>query len=289
MLETALKILVFGAVTSGIYALMALGITVVYGIGRVVNFAQGAFYMLGAYFTFISLQYLEIGLIPSALIGVIGVALLAMIIDRLLINPVRENEVVVWMLTLATALAIRQAIIITVGPRPYSLPHFLKGSTTLGSITLSSQRILIIIASAIVVALVWFILHHSNFGKALRAVAQNRDAAYLMGINVEKMYVASLGISGALAAIAGILISPLSNMLPDMGWTPLLYGITIVVIGGLGSVKGSLLAAILVGYASTVVSFLITPLLVTFIVLCIVFTLLVFRPEGLFGVEAEAE
>ena len=141
--------------------------------------------------------------------------------------------------------------------------------------------------SGLAIGSLWIFLRSARLGKALRAVALNRTGAHLVGIPVRMAHATVMAISAGLAAVAGIIISPINVLTPDMGLEPLLMSFTIVILGGIGSLRGSLVAALLVGYAGALVSFLWSPQLVTFMALVMVFGVLIFRPSGLFGLAVE--
>ena len=286
-METLLSILVYGLAQSGIYALMAVGVALVYGVGRVINFAHGAFYTLGAYGTYLYATHLGVGWWAAAALSAVSVGVLGALFDRWLIEPIREREIIVWILTFAAAFAVREGIVLTLGARPYSLPALWPGSATLAGQTIGLQRVLVVLGSAAALLGLWLFLFRTRTGSALRAVAQNRTGAYLIGVPVATMHSLVMGISAALAALAGVLIAPISVVTPDMGLEPLLMAFTIVIFGGIGSLKGSMVAALVVGYASSAVSFLWSPQLVTFAALALVFAVLIVRPTGLFGAAVE--
>jgi branched-chain amino acid transport system permease protein len=286
-LETFLTILVFGLATSGIYALMAVGVALIYGVGRVINFAHGAFYTLGAYLTYVYAVLLNLGWWAGAALAILTVALIAALFDRFLIEPIRSREIIVWIMTFAFAFAIREGIVLVFGARPYSIPAFVSGSVSLLGQTIAAQRLLVVAVSSAAIGLLWLFLYRTKTGRSLRAVAQNRTGAHLVGIPVRSAHTAVMAISAGLAALAGVVISPIIVVVPDMGLEPLLLAFTIVILGGIGSLKGSLIAALLVGYAGAVVSFLWSPGLVTFMALLVVFSVLIVRPTGLFGMAVE--
>jgi branched-chain amino acid transport system permease protein len=286
-METAIGILIFGLATSGIYALMAIGVTLIFGVGRVINFAHGAFYTLGAYFAYFLSAYLGWPLIGAVPMAMIGVALLAMVFDRVFISPVRDRLVIVWMMTFAAAFAVRETIILIVGAQPLSLPPMVSGSVSILGQAVGAQRLLVAGASGLSLLLLFAFLYATRIGKGLRAVALNAQGAHLVGIPVRYANATVMGISAALAALAGIMIAPISVISPDMGLDALMMAFTIVVLGGIGSLRGTLLAALLVGYASTAVAFLINPTLVSFAALAVVGVVLVVKPTGLFGLALE--
>jgi len=286
-MQTFLTILVFGLATSGIYALMAVGVALIYGVGRVINFAHGAFYTLGAYLAYFYATTVGMNWWIASVASVLTVALLAAVFDRLLIEPLREQEILVWIMTFAFAFAIRELIVLLFGARPYSIPAFAPGSVSVLGQAIAAQRLLVVAASGLAIGSLWVFLSSARLGKALRAVALNRTGAYLVGIPVRTAHASVMAISAGLAALAGIIISPINVLTPDMGLEPLLMSFTIVILGGIGSLRGSLVAAFLVGYAGALVSFLWSPQLVTFMALVMVFGVLIFRPSGLFGLAVE--
>jgi branched-chain amino acid transport system permease protein len=286
-METAIGILIYGLATSGIYALMAIGVTLIFGIGRVINFAHGAFYTLGAYFAYFFAAHLGWPMSVSVPLAMLGVALLAIAFDRVFIDPVRARLIIVWIMTFAAAFAVRESIILIVGAQPLSLRPMVSGGISILGQTVGVQRVLVAIVSGLSLLLLFAFLYATRFGKGLRAVALNTQGAHLVGIPVRHANAIVMGISAALAALAGIMISPISVISPDMGLDALMMAFTIVVIGGIGSLRGTLLAALLVGYASTAVAFLISPKLVSFAALAVVAIVLVVKPTGLFGLALE--
>ncbi|HTU01459.1 MAG TPA: branched-chain amino acid ABC transporter permease [Candidatus Sulfotelmatobacter sp.] len=286
-MRTLLTILVFGLASSGIYALMAVGVALIYGVGRIINFAHGAFYTLGAYFAYLYAVRLGVGWWIGAALAILTVAGIAVAFDRLLVEPIRHREIIVWIMTFAFAFAVRELIILTLGARPYSIPAFIPGSLTVLGQTIAAQRLLVVLASGLALAALWGFLYRTRSGKGLRAVALNPTGAHLVGIPVRRAHAAVMAISAGLAALAGIVISPIAVVTPDMGLEPLLMAFTIVILGGIGSLKGSLVAALIVGYAGALVSFLWAPELVTFMALMVVFSVILVRPTGLFGLSVE--
>ena len=286
-MQTFLTILVFGLATSGIYALMAVGVALIYGVGRVINFAHGAFYTLGAYLAYFYATALGMNWWVASVVAILSVASLAAVFDRLLVEPLREHEILVWIMTFAFAFAVRELIVLLFGARPYSIPAFAPGSISLLGQAIAAQRLLVVVVSGVAIGSLWVFLRSARLGKALRAVALNRTGAHLVGIPVQMAHATVMAISAGLAAVAGIIISPINVLTPDMGLEPLLMSFTIVILGGIGSLRGSLAAALLVGYAGALVSFLWSPQLVTFMALVMVFGVLVLRPSGLFGLAVE--
>lgn len=282
-----IQILVFGMATSGIYALMAVGVSLIFGVGRVINFAHGAFYAMGAYLAFFFAVYLGLGPWFGTILAVVATALFAAAFDRYFISPRRQDHILIWIMTFALAFAIREATILLAGTQPYSINTFVSGSMEILGQTIEAQRVLVVVVSSVTLIFLWLLLNNTQLGRGLRAVAQNEEAAALVGLRVKWIYALVMAMSAGFAALAGILIAPLSIITPDMGLEALLMAFTIVILGGIGSLKGTLLASLIVGYGSTIVSFLITPQLVTVLSLLVIFAVLVWRPSGLFGMAVE--
>lgn len=286
-MDTVFAILIYGMGTAGIYALMAIGVTLIFGVGRVINFAHGAFYTLGAYFAY---TYYETAGLPMALaipFAIASVAILAILFDRYFIDPLRDNLIIVWMMTFALAFAVREAIILVFQAKPYAIPPLIADSVTILGQTIAVQRLLIVILSVVCIGGLWLFLSRTRVGKGLQAVAQHKASAQLVGIPIRRANAIVMGISAALAALAGIIITPISVATPDMGLDALLMAFTVVIFGGIGSVKGTIIASLVIGYASTIISFLISPQLVTIGALVVVFSVVLFRPNGLFGLALE--
>lgn len=281
------SILIWGLATSGLYAMMAVGVTLIFGVSRIINFAHGAFFTLGAYFCFVFFSWCQLPIAVAILLALAATAVVAVAFDHWFIGPVRDRLVIVWMMTFAFAFAIREVLVLAFGARPYSLPPLIPGSATIFAQAISWQRLLIIAVSMLALGALWWFLNRSRVGKSLQAVAQNVQAAHLVGIPVRWANSIVMAISAALAALAGILVAPIGVISPDMGLDALLMAFTVVILGGIGSVKGTVAAALIVGYATSTVSFLISPQFVTFAALTVVFAVILVRPNGLFGLALE--
>lgn len=282
-----INIILFGLATSGIYALMSVGVSLIFGVGKVINFAHGAFYTLGAYFAYYFSIYLGFGIWVGSLCAIVTMATFATLFDAYFISPKRQDHILIWIMTFAVAFLLREGIILVAGRQPYSINSHALGSTIIHGQAIETQRILVVFVSAIALLGLWLLLYKTQLGRGLRAVAQNEEAAKLVGLRVKWAYALVMAISSGLAALAGILIAPLTVITPDMGLEVLLMAFTIVILGGIGSLKGTLIASLVIGYSSTLVSFLISPRLVSLMSLVIIFAVLVWRPSGLFGTTVE--
>jgi len=289
-------IILYGAISGAVYALLALGFTLIYGMTRVVNLAHGSFYMLGAYlfYVFGELILHEAHPFVALLFAVVSVGIVGGIVYRLTIHPVLGDEVAVMVVTIGLALIFQQLMLLIFGSQNVSVePLVEEVSVIVWGVSLSYPRILVFAVSLVLfVCLVIFIMK-MKIGKAMRAVSQDREAAMLMGINTERLYILTMVISSALAAVAGIFVaaSTIRVAATWMWFYPLALSFSIVVLGGLGSIKGSLIGAFVIGYAEQTVAIAVPEggAIITVVPFTIMVLLLLLRPKGLFGKRVEME
>lgn len=277
--------ILFGGLFQGsLYAMMAVGLALVWTTIGVFNFSHGVFMMLGAYFTW---QLVAWGLpayfaFPIAVLAmaVVGWALQASVVRPLIGRPNLVLAVVIT--TLAAGSLIENGVLELWGPRSKQIPPLVSGNITLGSIGVSLHQIAIILITPLILGALWFFLNRTRLGLALRAVAQNEDASRLVGLNVTLLYGLAFGIAAALAALAGIFLGGYRFMSPVMGADPLLKALIVVVFGGISSVSGPIFAAYAIGFFEAICSYYFglywTPAL---LFAALILTLMV-RPEGLF-------
>lgn len=280
-----LQLLVFGILLGGIYALAALGLTMIFGVMDVVNFAHGAFLVAGMYTawwvssTFGISPFLAI---PAAvaLLFVIGVALSILTIEPIIEAP-EENQFIV---TLGISFVILAAVEITFGPQPRSLNLQLGKYQLAGTFVPKAQFFALAIAVAAIAAS-WAFLYYTELGRALRATADNRDAAWYMGINVPRIDHLTFGLGAALAGLAGSAIVLFSPFDPFAGETYLVKAFVIVVLGGLGSFPGALLGGLIIGLVEVFGSYYLPGTFNEIVIFGIFVLLLYVKPTGLLGGE----
>jgi branched-chain amino acid transport system permease protein len=274
-----------------VYALLAIGFSLIFGVARIVNIAHTAFYMLAAYVFYTLLVKTGLGFLLSALLAVGGVTLFSVLCYRLVIEPVREHEAAVLIATIALALIFQELMLVTFGGHFLGIPSTLEGSVRFLGVSIPYQRLLILVVAAAVLALVWFVLYRTRFGLAIRATANDLEVANLMGMNVHRVAMATVALSVSLAAVAGVVVSPVFVVDPFMWLAPLVTMLAIVVLGGLGSLKGSLIGALIIGYVEAITVFAVPAgaYLKGAMALGIMVVVLLLRPEGLFGVAFEEE
>ena len=277
--------IVFSGLFQGsLYAIMAVGLALIWTTIGVFNFAHGASMMLGAYVTWSAVQYLGLPLPLGLPLGVVAAGLVGWGMQVLLIRPFigRDDIVlVVVIMTLSAASFLENGALDLWGPRPKQLPPLVEGTVNLPGLIVSAHQLAIIVISPFVLAGVWFLLHRTRFGLQLRAVAQNEEASQLVGLNLKALYGIAFALSAGLAALAGIFLGGFKFMSPVMGSDPLLKAMIVVIFGGVATISGPILAAFIIGFIEAACTYYFglywTPAL---LFLVLIATLMV-RPEGL--------
>ena len=284
-------ILITGLVNGGVYALLAMGFSLIFGVARIVNIAHTAFYMLAAYCFYVLLTKTGLGFLLSGLISITAVTLLSVVCYRLVIEPVREHDSAVLIATIALALVFQELMLFVFGGNYLGIPSTLEGAVVVLGVSIPYQRLLILVVAAVMLLAVWFVLYRTRLGLAIRATANDLEVANLMGMNVNRIAMATVAISVALASVAGVVVAPVYVVDPFMWLAPLVTMLAIVVLGGLGSLKGSLIGALIIGYVEAITVFAVPAgaYLKGAVALLIMVIVLLVRPEGLFGVVFEEE
>ena len=285
MIEDLLNFFILGSIQGSIYALLALGFSLVYGVGGILNQAHGAFYLITMYIFFWFYRNLAgFGLIVGMIVGLVLITIIGGLVYILLIRPLKESHVSVVIVTFAFAFFIEQVVKVLVDSLYHDMPTLIDGYIDIFGIKVYYHYILIIICSLGLLTLVILLINKSKIGKSIRAVAQDSEAAELMGINVDRVLAYTLMISAFLAGVAAILYVPVDIVAPHIGWGILINSFSIVVLGGLGSLSGSILGAFIISYANSFTNFVLRlPELSALIPVIIIVVMLVIRPRGLFG------
>ena len=285
-MELVWQTVVNGWVTSFSYAVLAVGLALIFGVARLANFAWGEFFMLGAYMVW--LLYTIGGLpFPVALLGAMGVVGgMGLITEVGIFRRLRGNIPATFMAAtgLIYILQVFVGQVWGVGrTKPVTPP--LMGSLEILGASVGWQRVMIIPAGIAMIGGLWLFLHRVKLGQALRATSQDAEAATLQGINPNRMALLAMGIASAMAGAAGALMSPIYSVTPYMGTRVILMVFIIVVFGGVGSIEGALLASIILGFSYAVITTLADSTIATIISAVIMATVLAFRPQGLLGRE----
>jgi len=284
-------ILVIGLVRGGIYALLAIGFALIFGVARMINLAHTSFYMLAAYAIYTFAVVMGLNAIVSIVLSLVVTVLIGIGTYKLFVDRVREHHVTVLLITLALAMVFQECMVLAFGSHYLGAPSFISGYLEIIGVKVSYQHLLIFGVVLAVLLGVWGLLAKTRLGVAIRATAQDPEIAGLMGINVSRILLITMGIASALAAIAGIVVAPTLVLEPHMWTHPLIMMMAIVVLGGLGSVKGSFIGAFIIGFVEVLVVFLVPAgaFLKGAVALLVMVIILLVKPEGLFGVVFEEE
>ena len=282
-----LEQVVNGLVLGGYYLLLALGLSLIFSVGGVVNLAHGAFYALGAYASLVVTEHLGFGasvLISPVLVGLLGIAF-----ERYLLRRFYTADPILSLLvTFGLAMIAEQAIRMIWGaaPLPSSMPMAFKGKIMLGDFMFSRYRLMLLAIVLIVMFMIWFLLHRTSFGRVVRAGVQRPDMVAVLGIRLQPYMTAIVMLGVGMAALGGVLFGPITVVHPAMGTEIMTVAFVVVVIGGLGSFWGVILAALLVGIVRGVTIHFV-PAAGEASMYILMFLVLMFRPRGLLGERIE--
>ena len=286
-LDSLLGQLLLGLVNGSFYAMLSLGLAVIFGLLNIVNFAHGALYMMGAYFGWIGLTYLGVGYWWSLLLAPSLVAVFGMFIERTLLQWLYKlDHLYGLLLTFGVSLIIEGTYryFFGVSGQPYPVPDLLAGTTDLGFMRLPNYRGWVVIASLMVCLMTWFVIERTRLGAYLRAATENPQLTQAFGINVPLLVMLTYGFGAALAAFAGVLAAPVIQITPLMGNSLIVIVFAVVVIGGMGSILGAIATGLALGVIEgfTKVFYPEASSTVVFVIMAVV---LLVRPAGLFGRE----
>ena len=275
----------------GLYALLASGMSLIFGVAHIVNLAHTAFFMVAAYGMWFFMREQGWGAIEAAVVTVPAVTLLGILVYRFLINRVRQHAQTVLLITVALAMILQEVLLLRFFSHYRTAPPFITGSREILGAIVTNQHLLILGAVAVIMVVMWLVLTRTRLGIAIRATAQDPEVANLMGISIPRTLMITMGIGTGLAAIAGVLVAPVWVFHPHIWMSPLTMILAIVILGGLGSIRGSIIGAFIMGLVETLVVFLLPQhgyMRMAFALLAMVIVLAV-RPEGLFGTVFEEE
>lgn len=290
------EVIVYGLVNGMTFVLMAVGFSFVYGISRLPNFAHGALYVVTGFITWSFINKAGLPYWLSVVLSILIVSLIGMAIYQFLLIRVRGMPISEIIVSFAVALGILEGLRLQgfggfkgfIGPG-YVLPPMVDRVVVTDWLTIDWQRLLIIAAGLLILGLMWLFTHYHKLGLALRAMAQHERAALMLGINSDRMANVALAIGSALSGFAAVVIMPLGNINCESGYSVLTHAIAVCVIGGLGSWMGTVIAALTLGMATTVMSAFGGTMWNNVLVFGLIILILIARPSGLFGQQKELE
>lgn len=289
-MENFFQQLINGLSLGSIYALMALGYTMVYGIIGLINFAHGDIYMVGAFFGYMLVTSVGLGVFPSIILAMLFTALLGVIIEKVAYKPLRKSTRIVALITaIGVSYLLQNVMIYFVGPEVRAFPTELANNTLdFGLFSITTQQLLILAITVVLMIALQVIIKKTKMGQAMRAVSVDADAARLMGINVDNVISFTFALGSALAGAGGVLVGVYYNSIsPMMGLTPGIKAFVAAVFGGIGSVPGAMLGGVMIGVIESMVSMIGLSTWKDAVVYAILIVILIVRPGGLLGSSAK--
>jgi branched-chain amino acid transport system permease protein len=285
MIDLLASQLLIGLINGSFYALLSLGMAIIFGLLNVINFAHGAFYMMGAFTAWILLQYFGVPYWASLLLSPILAAAFGMVVERTVLARLYQlDHIYGWLATFGIAMMIESVFryFYGVSGKPYAPPAALRGGFDVGFMFLPTYRGWVILFSAVLCLVIWYIVERTKLGSYLRAAVENPALVQAFGVNVPRMLTLTYGMSVGLAALAGVLAAPIYQVTPLMGSQVIVVVFAVVVIGGLGSIFGTVATGFALGVAEGLTK-TIYPQGANLVIFVIMAVVLLATPAGLFG------
>jgi branched-chain amino acid transport system permease protein len=280
-----LQVLINGLLLGGVYALVSLGLTLIFGVIRIINFAHGELLMLAMYFSYFCFTMLGLNPYVSLIIVIPIMFVVGVLIDQIIIRPIRNAPAYMQIFTTVglSVVLINLALGLFTGDYRSINMAFSREVMHIGPISVSYARLVVFVAAIVVSWLLYLFLGKTDLGKQIRAIAQDRDAARLMGIDPNKIYLITFGLGCALVGLAGGLIIPLYYVFPSVGAYFVLTAFVVVVLGGLGNMMGALLGGLIIGIIDSLSGYYIDPALKEMFYFIVFLLVLLLKPSGLLG------
>jgi len=280
-----LEILIQGLLLSGLYALIAVGFTLIFSVGRVLNLAYGSYIMIAGYIYFYFSQLLGLPPIVGLLLaGILG-SCMGLLKYNLIVKPLKGDHIPVEISTLILAVILQSAIILYFGNSAKILLPIFQGVIHIGNATVTYNVLAATLVSWLILIVLFVFIRKTHVGRAMQAVSMDSKGASISGVNINKINMFTWGISGFLGAIAGVFFASYTQLSPSMWVAPLIIAIAIVIVGGIGSIIGTLVVAHIIGFMEIISVALISPQLRGVFTMLLVIIVLIIRPKGLFGRE----
>lgn len=267
------------------YVLIATGLTLVYSILDIVNFAHGEFYMFGGFVSYVFFSRYHLNYFVVLLLAFLLVGAFAMLIERLIFKRYRGQILPAFIASLGLIWIFRETMRLVFGNWDKAMPVAFPGIVQVGSLSFSVERLVITGVGAALITLLWVVIRFTRFGRAMRSIAQDREAAVLQGVNIDQISALAFGIGCGLAATAGVLMGSMFYVSSTMGASVILKSFLIIILGGLGSIAGCVAGGLVLALVDNFASVYLTVPMVTVATYSLVFVLLIFRPRGLLGHE----
>lgn len=285
-MELVLQSVINGFIQGGFFALFAVGLVLIFGVMGVVNFAHGELVMIGSYTIWLVHAQYGVGYIPTLLLAIVVVTFIGLLMERFLFRPTRDDPLagLICSIGVLFVLQVIATLIGGDGPSKQVPPPFHGTLVLFDSLRVPYQRLFGLAISALALATLWFFLTRTRLGWALRAVALDREASALQGININHISVLAIGVGAALAGLAGGLMAPLTNINPHMGHNVIITAFIVTIVGGVGSLSGAVYAAFIYALFHTFVTVYLGGTVATICGLILMVIVLIVRPSGIMGV-----
>lgn len=286
-----MDILISGIQLGAIYAILSIGFSLILGSARIVFLTYAVFYMLVGYFWYIVNTLFGMNIIISAGLAVVATIALGIATYKLCVERIRQHETTVILITLVLAFFFEECVLLGFGSQHRNVPAFIPGFVEVLGVKVLNQYSLTLAVSLVLIFLIWLFLWKTKLGIAIRATSQDREVVNLMGINEKRISVIAMGVGIALAGIAGVMVAPIYLLEPTMWTEPFVMVLAVVILGGLGSIKGSIIGAYILGYAQVALVYFVPmgSFIRSSVALAAMIVVLLIRPEGMFGVLFEEE
>lgn len=277
-----------GLIIGFIYGLMALGLTLIFGVLKITNFAHGEFYMLGAYLSYIVTQKIGLHPVLGILFAILAVFFIGFIVEKVLMTPIYENKVerqdeYALLITFGLSVFLVNVALVIFGPYQVSPTPLSSGVIDLGVLSVGSGRLYAVVFAILLIIITLFIVNRTWLGTALRAISQDRESSTIVGIGAKKLGSIAFGIGAAMAGAAGALLAPVFLVFPTMGAVPAIKSFVIIVLGSMGSIKGAIYGALMLGIVEGLGVFFLSPSYRDAYSFLLLILILLFKPNGLFG------
>lgn len=280
-----MQIIVQGLLLSGLYALIAVGFTLIFSVGRILNLAYGAYLMIGGYVYFYISQQLGLPVLAGVLLAAVVGCAAGLLKYQLLVRPLKGDHVAIEISTLILAVVLQAGIVLLFGDSAKVLLPIVPGVTQVAGASVTYNILAATIASWVILISLYLFIRKTHLGRAMQAVSMDKKGAAISGVNADRVNMITWGISGTLGAVAGVFFASYTQLSPSMWVAPLIIAVAVVIVGGIGSIIGTLIVAHIIGFMEIITVAVIAPELRGVFTMLLIIGVLVIRPQGLFGRE----
>jgi branched-chain amino acid transport system permease protein len=272
-----------GLILGMLYMLVAVGFTMAFGMMRVVNFAHGEFYMIGAYTSFFLVTLWDVPFLAALVLAGLATAALGAVLERVLFQRFYGDELNGMIVALGLSIILQNVALSLWGPTARTLQSPYSGVVDVGSLMLSQERLFALACALVIFLAFWAVMMRTQIGRAIRAIAQDKEVALMQGVRANRIYPLAFAIAVGLAAVSGALMAPIFSVSPYAGVAPMLKAFVVVILGGLGSIPGAVVGGLLLGLVESLAGTLLGAMTADILQLALVIGILLFRPWGLLG------